>query len=484
MDQILVLAKAQISPVCNVSKCKEVVQTSTQFIGTALYLKWVCQAGHINFTWCSQPILNRRLHAGDLAASSAALLSGNNYAKIALFAKIMNLGFVSKSTYYKIQKHYLVPCIDEYWLSHQHQVLEKYKDKEIVILGDGRMDSPGYCAQYCSYTVMENESKDILSIVTMDKRQTEKKSTNLEKACFESSMTQLQAQGLEIKEVVTDAHLQIGSLMKRRYPHIKHSHDMWHAAKNLGKKIMKASQEKQCKPLQKWNEHIINHFWYCSKKASSYEEFLGSWCGVLHHVTDEHAWALPYGQGNNRCDHGPLSAERVQGREWLKKGDPAHVALRKVVLDKRFLNKVHYYLNFRSTAELETFQQNILMYAAKRNAYSPPVYRARNILAALDHNVHHNRALSTNKQGDIIYHRHYNKKSSRWSAFPEKINKTYPHIRDLKKSILEKRLADRQGMNRQMDLEPQDPRRISANLAPIPPPPTASIVQEQTSRKT
>lgn len=50
--------------------------------------------------------------------------------------------------------------------------------------GDGRMDSPGHCAQFCSYTFMEYETKKILSIVTMDKRMTDKKSTVLEKACF------------------------------------------------------------------------------------------------------------------------------------------------------------------------------------------------------------------------------------------------------------------------------------------------------------
>lgn len=54
----------------------------------------------------------------------------------------------------------------------------------MFILGDGRMDSPGHSAQYCSYSFIENNSKRILCIVTLDKRATDKKSTNLEKACF------------------------------------------------------------------------------------------------------------------------------------------------------------------------------------------------------------------------------------------------------------------------------------------------------------
>ena len=46
------------------------------------------------------------------------------------------------------------------------------------------MDSPGHSAQFCSYTFMENETKKILCVINMDERVTERKSTNLEKACF------------------------------------------------------------------------------------------------------------------------------------------------------------------------------------------------------------------------------------------------------------------------------------------------------------
>ncbi|XP_070578694.1 uncharacterized protein [Ptychodera flava] len=482
LQQLLLLAKAKISSICHVTNCKRDIQAVTEFRGSAIYLKWVCDSGHLIYKWCSQPIMKRRLHSGDILTSAAILLSGNNHAKISLFAKILNMKIVSPSSFHKIQKHYLVPSIDEYWFQHQREILDKYRDRDIVVLGDGRMDSPGFNAQYCSYTIMENDSKDILSIVTMDKRMTERKSTNLEKACFVQSMTMLTDKDMKIGEVVTDSHLQIGAVMKRTYPDVKHSHDLWHVAKNLGNKIIQAGQDKDCRALQKWCRDIITHFWYSCKKASSYEEFLGVWCGVLHHVTDEHEWVLPYGQGSNQCDHGPLT-ERSE-KEWLTKNGPAHVALRKIVLDKNFLKKIPYYLSFRSTAELETFQQNILMYAAKRFAYTPPVYRVRNILAALDHNVHHNRELKKNRNGEVVYHRHFHKKSGRWSATPVKIDKTYPHIADLKKRILEKRLSDHQGMQRKLELEPQDPRRLSAHLAAIPPPSTASIVQDQLSRRT
>lgn len=86
--------------------------------------------------------------------------------------------------------------------------------------GDGRMDSPGHCAQFCSYTFMEYETKKILSIVTMDKRMTDKKSTVLEKACFLKGLRELLAKNLKVVEVVTDAHPQIESLMSKYFLNI------------------------------------------------------------------------------------------------------------------------------------------------------------------------------------------------------------------------------------------------------------------------
>ena len=77
------------------------------------------------------------------------------------------------------------------------------------------MDSPGHSAQYCSYTFMEMDSKEILCIVTMDKRMTDKKSTNLEKACFQKGLQYLLGKGLNIVEIVTDAHVQVEALMSK-----------------------------------------------------------------------------------------------------------------------------------------------------------------------------------------------------------------------------------------------------------------------------
>ncbi|KAK3083371.1 hypothetical protein FSP39_020934 [Pinctada imbricata] len=270
-------------------------------------------------------------------------------------------------------------------------------------------------------------------------------------------------------------------LVERQFTDIKHSHDIWHVAKNLGKKLVAAGQDKECKDILKWTQDITTHFWHACKHANTYGEFLTIWAGVLHHVVDEHEWALSYGSMDyGQCSHSALETDRE--KPWLKKGSKAHEALRRIVLDKRLLNNVPYYLNFRSTAELENFHTHILMYAAKRFAYTPPVYKARSQLAAIDYNEHIERPAALTKEGKKIYHRTFNKKSERWSAVEVKVKKTYAYIKNLLHNIFCMRLRDRVGMNRRMELAPDDPRRLSSHLASVEPKPTSELVTEKLSR--
>ena len=67
---------------------------------------------------------------------------------------------------------------------------------------------------------MDNTSKKVISIITMDKRETEKKSTNMEKACFLKAMEELKDRDVVVAEVVTDAHLQIGAVMSKYWTFI------------------------------------------------------------------------------------------------------------------------------------------------------------------------------------------------------------------------------------------------------------------------
>ena len=98
--------------------------------------------------------------AGNLLTSAAILFSGNTFSRIAQFASFLKLKFFSHSTFYNIQNKFLFPLVDKAWIEERSSVLEAIKrDGPVNLIGDGRCDSPGHSAKYCTYTMMSDEGK-------------------------------------------------------------------------------------------------------------------------------------------------------------------------------------------------------------------------------------------------------------------------------------------------------------------------------------
>ena len=78
------------------------------------------------------------------------------------------------------------------------------------------MDSPGHSATYCTYTLIEHESKDILASIIMDKRHTKDgKSTSMEKEALIQGLKVIQDSGVIIEELVTDGSITIAAMMSK-----------------------------------------------------------------------------------------------------------------------------------------------------------------------------------------------------------------------------------------------------------------------------
>ena len=100
-DVIEQLLKAVVGETCK--NCEDMIEFKQIKLGTCLVIKWRCpnyQSGHSSGTWASQPMLHG-MYAGNLLVPACLLLSGNNFAKLALMAKFLNLNFVSKSMFYR-----------------------------------------------------------------------------------------------------------------------------------------------------------------------------------------------------------------------------------------------------------------------------------------------------------------------------------------------------------------------------------------------
>ncbi|KAL0973307.1 hypothetical protein UPYG_G00201750 [Umbra pygmaea] len=202
--------------------------------GTAAILEWLCPHGHTVWKWSSQPTFKYGMLAGDFMLACNILLSGNNYAKISLLFKFMKMGMVDRSSFFRIQDTYCVDTIKDFWNDKRAEIITKLQSKgPIVALGDARMDSPGFCAQYCTYTTMENKSKQIIYMVNIDKRETMRNSVVMEKEGFIRTFDTLRGE-LNVTEICTDAHAQISALFnKGKYKDsgVQHTLDIWYGSK-------------------------------------------------------------------------------------------------------------------------------------------------------------------------------------------------------------------------------------------------------------
>lgn len=200
---------------CSISGCPKQWIYTKVYVGSCLVISWKCSSGHFGGSWSSQPMFNRA-RAGNLLLSSCLLLTGNSFAKIALFFKFLNLRFISKSLFYQHQGLYIAPTVQSYWETMKKSLWEERSGKEVLLSGDARNDSPGHCAQYCTYTLADMDDKVILQQNVLDVREVEgRKSTNMERLGFERGMDVLMSTNIDIKEVITDAHTGIGGLMSK-----------------------------------------------------------------------------------------------------------------------------------------------------------------------------------------------------------------------------------------------------------------------------
>ena len=203
-----------IPGICKV--CGEAITVTENLSGAVLSIKWNCCNGHSD-SWSSSDVLtiknNQKVYANNLQLSAAILLSGNNFTKFDLLAKFLSLETISESVFYRTQKLYCCPAIQNMWTDVKTAVHSYLSSSGVTVAGDGRNDSPGHTARYSVYTLMEETTKMIVDIEVIDKRETGGKSAAMEKLAMSRLLQRLKGV-LTISHVVTDASTSIKALVR------------------------------------------------------------------------------------------------------------------------------------------------------------------------------------------------------------------------------------------------------------------------------
>ncbi|KAK3725325.1 hypothetical protein QZH41_016412 [Actinostola sp. cb2023] len=458
---------------CQIVGCNDTTTVKTRIVGTTLEIWYVCSKGHRG-KWTSSEEY-QGMYANNLLMSSAILLSGNNFAKVELLSKFMGLGCPSSSSFHRVQRFYAIPAIEEWWSWMRNNIISIIDQMEVVLAGDGQNDSPGHSAKYLTYYMMVAEElvNYIVHVECVDKREVERKSPNMEKEALRRAIKSIK-QVIKLKEMVTDASSSIIKMMREEFQEILHSLDIWHKAKNMRKCITQVAKLRGNNKIGAWTDHIINHFWYCCENCGRSEEKLKTmWISLLHHICNEHEWL------DGKCTHHQPENHELP---WFDRRDKDYEALQDIVLSPRLLNTLKFYVNFRHTGSLESVNSMSLMYAPKRCAFGMQAFKARKMLAAIDHNYHINRKSLVHEKGEVQVTRKYVSRTKRWDAQVIKEDKDYAYIPQMLAMTFERRKNDPGTMNDYMEMAPDDPRRISSTIAAVPPPSSRELFAAHQSR--
>ena len=145
--------------------CNQCCNVESTHYGTLVVIKQKCIHCDFQREWHSQPFVCD-IPAGNLLLSAAIYFNGASFTKMHQVLTALQLQVVSLRAHYSHMKSFLQPAIYHCWKVQQREMLQSCRDAgaQLMLGGDMRADSPGHCAKYGSYTMMELNTKKILDI--------------------------------------------------------------------------------------------------------------------------------------------------------------------------------------------------------------------------------------------------------------------------------------------------------------------------------
>ncbi len=462
------------SPVCSI---RQVVTGCN----VTYHIQYLCQHG--NKVWSASPYIGSgksKVSAGNILACAATLFSGLTYSRIKKFCRVFNLEMVSQATYYEAQQELLIPVVNQTWLEHKRLLHQDLKDAGggLTLCGDGRCDSPGFCAKYCTYSLMNHDDKKIVDFELVQVTQTGS-SQSMEKYGFCKVLDRVREGDLCVETVVTDRHVGIKSVMRKEYVGINHQFDVYHIANTFRKKLAELCKRKKHAALAPWVKSIVNHVWFSSRMCDGNpDKLVELFTSICFHVSGKHEWR---GYDHvSKCLHAPYSPAQQKKKAWLK--GATLQAVKDIVFDPRLLRDIRQISLFCHTGSLENFHSSLLVYCPKRQEFDYAAMLARSQLAVLHHNnnvgreqaVVQRQHKSTASIGTARFKPEWKKQSAAWRVRPVYQPTSDDHILDM---VVEVMKVKADGI-----ILPQVQKPHAKNIAKITAPDKEGLIKKHVDR--
>ncbi|XP_076110383.1 uncharacterized protein LOC143079094 isoform X1 [Mytilus galloprovincialis] len=401
--------------------------------GSMVVTNTVCLKGHVSI-WKSQSCHNN-LPWGNLMTATAILCSGSNSSKVLQMFQHLNMQTISSRTYNRLQTLYISPSASRAWDAEQTSLLTDLYDKEVIVGGDARCDSPGYSAKYGSYTMMDLETSKILDFQLVQCNEV-KGSAHMELEGLKRSIRYLEnMMHIKIKDLVTDRHSSIKKFMRTEQDRTNHLFDVWHVAKGISKKLEAAAKKSGSKDIRPWIKSIVNHiYWISSSCGTNGDLKLAKWRSIVNHISNKHEnHSILY----PRCEHQPITVDR----QWLNEGSVPYKRLKDIVESRYLMVDVPKLSPVYQTYSLEVFHSLVNHFCPKSTHFFYPTMLARLSIAALHYNENSGRQQATTKTGEQRFSMCYPKAKKGTEAVvkPKKTAPTFVYVTLIKQAVVERR---------------------------------------------
>lgn len=137
--------------------------------GASLSVFTTCEMGH-TLNWSSQPQYGK-LPVGDVLIASSLMMSGINFNSFIEFCSTLNLNMFTRTIYDRHINRYFTSVVNFAWYKNQNEILEKILNSSDAtwLAGDGQFDSPGFCAKFVTYSIMDLNTGNIIDFSIIQK---------------------------------------------------------------------------------------------------------------------------------------------------------------------------------------------------------------------------------------------------------------------------------------------------------------------------
>uniref|UniRef100_A0A914DJR9 Mutator-like transposase domain-containing protein n=1 Tax=Acrobeloides nanus TaxID=290746 RepID=A0A914DJR9_9BILA len=355
-------------------------------------------------SWSTQSYIDgTETRVGNVALVAAAHASSIGYADLSSMFNAAHIPIMKKRSFISLSHHFVFPTIEDKY----YQMIADLKTSlngPLSISLDGQYDSPGFSAELCAVTAIEETSKKVIGIACVNKKEVEGVSGRMELAGVKKVLESLERTH-QLESITLDKHLQVVAFLKKEG--YSYYFDPWHQLKSMKKEIKKnlkeCKTEEEKEELKNLGRRFITHIYTVVERAHR-ETIKEEVFGFFLHVIGQHQWEagrmkdiIPIGAtnvGKKFSEHESFSTIlRCQHQDRLTTQspplDPSSKAYRLVLsiaCKTGFINDLERLKYGNFTSYVESFHSVAIHYRPKRIYFPPKGFEIRTMLAAIAFN--------------------------------------------------------------------------------------------------